>query len=105
MLVDRYRANLRACRDERKTGQRVTWIFDPDFLVRTLHDTGNDIDGLMRARSDNHLFGLAAHSPCGAKIITNGLTQFPHAAWVAIAKVMPPKGPQRACAEPTPQFG
>src|ERR1700674_1382300 len=105
MLVDRYGANLRTCRDERKTGQRVTWIFDPGFLVRTLHDTGNDIDGLLGARSDHDLSRLAPHSTCGLEIITNGLTQFERAARVAIAKVMPPKGPQRACAELTPQFG
>src|SRR5258708_9000683 len=105
MLVDRYGANLRACGDERKTGQGVTRIFDPDFLVGTLHDTGNDIDRLLGARSDHNLFGLAPHATCGLKIITNRLTQFQHAVWVAIAKVMPPKGPQRACAELAPQFG
>jgi hypothetical protein len=105
ILVDRYGANLRACRDERKTGQRVTWIFDPDFFLRTLYDTGNDIDGLLGARSDHDLFGLAPHSTSGLKIITNGLTQFQHAMRVTIAKVMPPKGPQRACAELAPQFG
>ena len=73
-------ANLRARRDERKTGQRVTRIFDPDFLVRPLHDTGNDIDGLLRARSDYDLFGLAPHRTCGLKIVSNGLAQFQHAA-------------------------
>src|ERR1700686_4928015 len=35
MSVDRYRANLHARRDERKMGQRVSGILDPDFLVRT----------------------------------------------------------------------
>jgi hypothetical protein len=27
-----------------------------------LHDTSNDIDGLLGARSDHNLFGLAPHS-------------------------------------------
>src|ERR1700674_4278067 len=84
MLVDRYGANLRARSDERKTGQRVAWILDPDFLVRTLHDAGNDIDGLLGARGDHDVFGLAPHPTCGLKIITNGLAQFQHAVRVAI---------------------
>ena len=70
-----------------------------------MHDTGNDIDGLLGARSDHDLFGLAPHSTRGLKIITNGFTQFQRAVRVAIAKVIPPKGPQRACTELTPQFG
>src|SRR3984893_19508201 len=105
MLVDRYRANLGACRDQRKTGQGVTRILDPDFLVRTLHDTDNDIDGLLGACGDHDLFGLAPHATRGLQIITNRPAQFQHALRIAIAKVMPPEGPQRACAELTPQFG
>ena len=76
IVVDRYGANLHTCRDERKTSQRVTWIFNPDFFVCTLYDAGNDIDGLLGARSDHDLFGLAPHSTSCLKIITNGFTQF-----------------------------
>jgi nitroimidazol reductase NimA-like FMN-containing flavoprotein (pyridoxamine 5'-phosphate oxidase superfamily) len=94
-LVDRYGPNLRACGDESKTGQRVTRIFDPDFLVRPLHDTDNDIDGLLRARSDYDLFGLATNRTCGPQAVSNGLAQFQHAAWIGIAEVMSSKGAQR----------
>jgi hypothetical protein len=104
-LVDRYGPNLRACGDESKTGQRVTRIFDPDFLVRPLQDTDNDIDGLLRARSDYDLFGLATNRACGPQVVSNGLAQFEHAAWIGIAEVMSSKGAQRADAEFSPQLG
>ena len=104
-LVDRYGPNLRACGDESKTGQRVTRIFDPDFLVRTLHDAGNDIDSLLGARGDDDLFGLATNRTCGPQVVSNGLAQFEHAAWIGIAEVMSSKGAQRAGAEFSPQLG
>jgi hypothetical protein len=47
MPVDGDGANLRACRDERKTGQGITRILDPDLLLRTLHDADHDIDSLL----------------------------------------------------------
>ena len=105
MLVDRDRANLRARRDERKTGQGVSRILDPDVLVRPLHDTDDDIDGLLRARGDDDLFGFAAHRTRGLEIVANGLAQFEHAVRIAIAEVMPSEGPQAACAEFSPQLG
>jgi hypothetical protein len=88
-LVDRYGPNLRACGDESKTGQRVTRIFDPD----------------LRARSDYDLFGLATNRTCGPQVVSNGLAQFEHAAWIGIAEVMSSKGAQRAGAEFSPQLG
>src|ERR1700730_14313483 len=73
VLVNRYRANLRARRDERKAGQSVSWIFDPDFLVWSLQDPDNNIDRLLRARRDHDLFGFAPHGARGPKIVTDGL--------------------------------
>ena len=105
MLVDRDRANLRTRRNKRKASQRVSGILDPDFLVRPLHNTDKDIEGLLRARSDHDLFGLAPHRTRGLEIIANGFAQFEHPVRIGIAKVMPAEGTQAACAEFSPQLG
>src|SRR6202035_3356831 len=105
MLIDRYRAHLRARRDERKAGQRVSRILDPDFLVRPRHDTGHDIDGLLRARRDDDLFGLAADCARGPEIVANGLAQIEHAVRIAIAEVMPSEGTLAARTQLSPQLG
>src|SRR3954452_13050438 len=99
VLVDLDGANLRACRDQRKASQGVAGILDPDLLVRTVHDAGHDIDGLLGARGDHDLFGLTPHGTRGPQIITNGPAQFQHAARVAIAEMLPSKRAQAACAE------
>src|SRR4051812_5052157 len=104
MLVDRYWANLRACRNERKPGQGITWIFDPNVCVSTLHDAGNDIDSLLRARSYYYLFWSTLHSTRDLKIVTNGVAQVQHALRIAVTKVMLRKGSQRPRGEFTPDF-
>ena len=89
MVVDRYRANLHACRDQHKAGQGVSRVLDPDFPVRPLHDADNDIEGLLRSRRDHDLFGLAPHGAGGLKIVANGFSQFEHAVRIGVAKVLP----------------
>ena len=70
-----------------------------------MHDTGHDIDGLLRARRDHDLLGFAPYRAGGPEIVANGPAQLEHAVRIAITKVIPPKGPQRARTELTPQLG
>ena len=102
LLVDRNRANLRARCDKRKAGQGVSWIFDPDCLVPPLHDADDDIKGLLRARGDDDLLGVAPHSARSLEVGAHGLAQFEHAVRIGVAQVMSPEGPQCARAEFSP---
>ena len=104
MLVDRYRADLRARRDHARwvkeyPGSSIHTCLSGPCMTRITMSRG-----LLCARGDHNLLRVTPHGPRGLEIGTHGLAEFQHTVGIGVAKMMPSEGPQAACAEFSPQL-